>query len=101
MRHISLNITDELHQQIHAKAQEVVPEIEKIKTSDAVRILLSYAIEQLETKSLKSNIQDKKFQYMITTYYLINEYVASLGEQGAQMNNKAHEKAEKIIAALK
>ena len=91
---ISIRVSEELYKGLQLKAEEMG----KLKLSDALRILLTEAIEKPMEK--KRKIKDKELQYVITTYYLVKGYITNLGEIGSSINNGAHEAAEQAIANL-
>lgn len=99
MIRISVSLPRELHRQLQSQAQELAPEMGPLKVSDAVRILLRYAIEKLNEKMASPMEEKGLHRYVATTYYLLNTYIASLGGAGTQMNHQAHEKANKAMAS--
>jgi metal-responsive CopG/Arc/MetJ family transcriptional regulator len=99
MAHISVNLPEDLYQQLQIRAQELAPEMDGLKLSDTIRILLRSALGD-KTTDKKTKVKNKQFQYIAAIYYLLNDYILSLEEKGIKINKKAHEKAEKIAADL-
>ena len=95
MPQISLRIPKELDNKLKLKAKEM----NLLKKSDVIRALLWSALKEDATSSA-SKFNAKELQCLVTTYQLLNEYILSLGDKGTKMNNQAHEKANKILAAM-
>ena len=68
--------------------------------SDGTRVLLNRAMDNFASSEADSNIPHKQLQYIAGTYYLLNEYIVSLGDNGSHINQKAHTKAEQVVAQL-
>jgi hypothetical protein len=94
MGQLSVIIPKELDHKLKLKAKEM-----NLKKSDTIRLLLHSALEN-DVPSSASKANSKELQCLVTTYHLLNEYLLSLGDKGIKMNNLAHEKANKVIAAL-
>jgi antitoxin component of RelBE/YafQ-DinJ toxin-antitoxin module len=96
MANISIKVPDDLYEQLKQKAHAMG----ELKLSDALRILLKAAVEN-PTDLTNRKAKGKELQYLVTTYYLVNEYITSLEGKGTKLNNAAHKKAEKALADLK
>jgi len=100
MPQISLRIPKELDKKLELKVKEMnlLKKSDETK-SDVIRALLWSALEG-DAASPTSKLNAKELQCLVTTYQLLNEYILSLGDKGTKMNNQAHEKANKILAAM-
>lgn len=97
--HLSAKIPKHLYQQLKTKAQEMgLPK--KGAISEVVRLLLTAALEPREPQP-NTKVQNKILEHTVTIYYLLKEYVKNqLGEDGATLNNLAHDKCEKALENL-
>lgn len=91
MESISIRFSSDLYKDLVKKSKE----LGGLNLSDTVRILLRSALDESRTK-----VKNKQFQYTATIYYLLNDYILSLKENGTKINKEAHEKAEKIATDL-
>lgn len=95
MFHLSVKIPQELHQQLETKTQEMgLPYM-----SDTVRILLSEALEKIETDN-PQKIQYKILEHVVASYYLFSEQLANTGESGLKINHRAHERSQVAMAKI-
>jgi len=97
--HLSAKIPEDLYKQLKAKTKEMgLPQ--KGAISEVVRLLLSTALKSDQPHS-NTKIQNKILEHTVTIYYLLKEYVKNqLGENGAKLNNLAHDKCEKVLETL-
>ena len=91
MKPISIRFTPELYKAIVKKSKE----LGGLTLSDTVRFLLHSALDGNEKK-----VKNKQFQYVTAAYYLLNDFILSLDKGGEKINQKAHEKAEKVVSEL-
>ena len=96
MIRFSARIPEHLYQQLKAKAKEMgLPKRRAI--SEVVRLLLSAALEPHEPQP-NTKVQNKILEHTVAIYYLLKEYIKDqLGENGATLNNLAHDKCEKVL----
>ncbi len=96
MIHLSVKIPDYLHQQLEAK----VHEMELPSISDVVRILLSTALEKVETTNAQNNkIQHKILHNVVTCYFLLKEQMVHT-EEGLERDRRAHERSKKAMEKI-
>jgi hypothetical protein len=95
MPHLSVRISDQMQEQLMRKAFEIGVE----NVSDTVRILLLWA---LKNQDLDSNniLSHQTISYVIKVHCMMEEAYLALVEEGEKIKNKAHLKAEKLIADL-
>ena len=96
MIRFSARIPEHLYQQLKVKAKEMdLPK--KRAISEVVRLLLSAALE-LSSPQPNTKVQHKTLEHTVAIYYLLKEYVKNqLGDNGAKLNNLAHDKCEKAL----
>lgn len=95
MRHLSVKIPDELYEQLKVKAHEMGH-----KMSDALRLLLQDVLEAPQTKA-HNKLYQKLLHYNVTTYYLLQSHLLNSFEQeGIELNEQAHQKAQEVLNDL-
>ena len=96
MIRFSARIPEPLYQQLKAKAKEMgLPK--KRAISKVVRLLLSAALEPYEPQS-NTKVQNKILEHTVAVYYLLKEFVKNqLEDNGAKLNNLAHDKCERAL----
>jgi Arc/MetJ-type ribon-helix-helix transcriptional regulator len=96
MIHLSVKIPDYLHQQLEAK----IHEMELPSISDVVRVLLSTALEKVETNNAQNgHIQYKILQNTVACYYLLKEQMVHT-EEGLERDHTAHERTKTAMAKI-
>ena len=96
MHPLSIRLSPKLYKALVKRSKEMGD----LKLSDTIRRLLRAALESEDPNSETTKVKNKQLQYMAGTYYLLNEYILSLGEDGQKINRKAHTKAEKVVFEL-
>lgn len=96
MIHLSVKIPDYLHQQLEAK----IHEMELPSISDVVRVLLSTALEKVETTTAQNDkIQYKILQNVVTCYYLLKDQIER-SEDGLRHSRASHEQGKTAMAKI-
>lgn len=88
---ISIRLTPTLRKALVKKTKELGCK----KISETIRTLLYEALDDQKIKA-----KNKELQYIATTYYLLSDYIGSMGKQGIKLSNQSHEKAKKAITDL-
>jgi hypothetical protein len=99
MTQLSIRIPGHLHQRLLAKKEEESDE----NVSDTVRKLLFWALENQSPVITKAEIKillQRSISYSIMIHSILEECLETLVRDGAVLEDKAHAKAEKIIADL-
>lgn len=96
MPQLSLNVSQDFYNRLIKTAKKMGCR----NLSDGTRVLLNLAMDNLTSSEADSNIAHKQLQYIAGTYYLLNEYIISLGDHGSHINQKAHTKAEQVVAQI-
>lgn len=99
MQQISLKLSEQTHQQLLLKKEELALD----NISDVIRLLLRFALENHNTEIIKNHpnkLQKRALSYAIMSYCLLEESVLSLAEDGPILTEQAHSKAEKLINSL-
>ncbi len=95
MAHLSVRISDQLHERLVKKGIQIGVD----NVSDTVRILLLWAIEN-QSLDPNNSLPYQTISYLIKVHCLVEEAYLALVEGGEKMINKAHLKAERLIADL-
>jgi hypothetical protein len=91
----SLRLPHHLYEKLEQKAQA----LGGIGMSDTVRSLLQMALEQPDPKEDKKLLK-QLLHYNIATYYMVQTHLLSEFEEGAALNDEAHEKTNKMMERL-
>jgi Arc/MetJ-type ribon-helix-helix transcriptional regulator len=94
-RATSIRLPNHLYEKLEQKAQE----LGGIGMSDTVRSLLQMALEQPDPKEDKKLLK-QLLHYNIATYYMVQTHLLSEFEEGEELNDEAHQKANKILERL-
>src|SRR5947209_1689245 len=101
MRQISLKISDHLYQELELKTQSL-----EMNFSDVLRDVLKIGLQHFGIKNslestskvLENSSQKQAIGYTIFSYCLLEEFIKSYAESGSELCDKAHAKAEKLLA---
>ena len=95
---LSVQITPVLHKNLKQKAKEMGG----LKISDTVRILLQNALNVSEqpNNAQIQKLHQQLLHYNIATYYMVQTHLLSEFEEGEELNDEAHQKANKILERL-
>ena len=91
MAQISLKIPEDMHHQVLLKMEALGMD----NVSDTIRYLLRLGLDN--DKGNPDVLQKKALSYAIMSYCLIEESILSLTEEGSELSDRAHAKAEKLI----
>ncbi len=93
---LSVKISEALQKSLARKAKEMGA---GFSVSDAVRVLLQNALEQPDAKE-DWKLHKQLLHYMISTYYMVQTHLLSEFEDGQELNDEAHKKANEVLESL-
>ncbi len=95
MPQLSVQVSDGLYKNLERKAKDMGG----FSISDAVRVLLQNALEQPDAKEDRK-LHKQLLHYCISTYYMVQTHLLSEFEEGQELNDEAHGKANKVLEGL-